>query len=103
MTARLFAVATIPLLLAGCFTVRPPSLAGVTEIFRGEEWEYRQELDCRDATQSAAAVATGRTEMLNRLGKNRWELVDIESVTAPADAASPERCSVFTFKRRVEK
>jgi hypothetical protein len=103
MRARFLLLFTIPLFLGGCFTLRPPSLAGVTEIFRGEEWEYRQELDCRDATQSASAVATSRTEMMNRLGKSRWELVDIESVAAPTDASSAERCSVFTFKRRLEK
>ena len=102
MRAPRLVVLAAPLLLAGCFTVRPPSLAGVTDIFRSAQWEYRQELDCRDATQSASSVATARTDMMNRLGKQKWELVSIEPVDPSAIAPSTERCAVFTFKRRLD-
>ena len=102
MRALRLVVLAAPLLLAGCFTVRPPSLAGVTDIFRSAQWEYRQELDCRDATQSASSVATARTDMMNRLGKQKWELVSIEPVEASAAAGPSERCAVFTFKRRAD-
>jgi hypothetical protein len=87
-------------LLAGCFTVRPPSLAGVTDIFRSAEWEYRQELDCRGASDHPSTIASARTEMMNRLGKQKWELVSIETVQSAATPA--QTCSVFTFKRRAD-
>lgn len=100
---RLALLLALPL-LAGCFTLRPPSLAGITDLVRSAEWEYRQEIDCRPLNQTSSATATARTEMMNRLGKSRWELVSIERIeTLPAAAGSvPEHCAVFTFKRRAD-
>jgi hypothetical protein len=91
-------------LVGGCFSLRPPSLAGITDLIRSAEWEYRQEIDCRATNQAPSTTATARTEMMNRLGKNRWELVSIESIQASPTAAGtvPEQCSVFTFKRRAD-
>ncbi len=108
MRPRTLLLLAIPLLLAGCFTLRPPSLAGITDLVRSAEWEYRQEIDCRPLNQSPSATATARTDMLNRLGKSRWELVSIEAIeTLPAAAeaargAASEECAVFTFKRRAD-
>lgn len=103
MRTRVALLLALPL-LAGCFSLRPPSLAGITDLVRSAEWEYRQEIDCRPATQSSSAMATARTEMMNRLGKSRWELVSIERIETLPTAAGlvPEHCAVFTFKRRAD-
>lgn len=102
MRRRVLLLLALPL-LSGCFTLRP-SLSGVTDLLRSAEWEYRQEIDCRPASQSPSTTATARTEMMNRLGKSRWELVSIEGIEALPTAAGavPDQCSVFTFKRRTD-
>jgi hypothetical protein len=95
---RLVVLLLLAIPIAGCFTVRPPSLAslGLGDILGEAEWEYRQEIDCPDPAVGQAEISERRVAMMNRLGRSRWELVAIESVSGPEELS----CAVLTFKRR---
>lgn len=95
---RLVLLLVLAVPLTGCFTVRPPSLAslGLGDVLGKTEWEYRQEIDCPDEMIGQAEISERRVALMNRLGRNRWELVAIEGVTGPGEIA----CTVLTFKRR---
>ena len=95
---RLVVLILLAIPLAGCFTLKPPSLAslGLGDLLGKTEWEYRQEIDCPDATVGPTEISERRVALMNRLGRSRWELVAIEGVTGPGEVA----CTVLTFKRR---
>ncbi|HUP65345.1 MAG TPA: hypothetical protein VM557_08705 [Thermoanaerobaculia bacterium] len=80
-----------------CLSVQP-SLRGLGEIRGVVEWEYRYEVSCHEPERDAREVASFQTDLLNRLGKDRWELVSVQAreSTDPGE----NDCWIFTFKRR---
>jgi hypothetical protein len=82
----------------GCLSVpvRPPALQFNTP--GTGKWEYRQEVLCRDTTASVSNRIAGSTELLNRLGRDGWELV---AVIPTAEGA--QQCWTHTFKRRLRE
>ncbi|MGH9456076.1 MAG: hypothetical protein ACRD2J_00355 [Thermoanaerobaculia bacterium] len=86
------------LLQAGCLTVRPRIPLG--DLIPGGSdgrWEYRQEIQCPDDDDSADAIAREQSEMLNHLGRDRWELVAVQ-----VREGDEPRCWIFTLKRPLE-
>jgi len=94
---RLLILALILLSQVGCLRLSP-SLAGIKDLVEESKWEYRYEIECHAPDTSTARVASDQADLLNRLGRDRWELVSIQ----PWESAgiTPERCSIFTLKRK---
>ncbi|MFN2442316.1 MAG: hypothetical protein ABR517_06490 [Thermoanaerobaculia bacterium] len=93
---RLLIVALILLSQAGCLRLSP-SLAGIKDLVDEPNWEYRYEVECHRPDTSASRVAAAQTDLLNRLGRDRWELVSVQPYEAASGSA--ERCWIFTLKR----
>lgn len=74
-----------------------PNLSGIGELV-SRDWEYRYEVICHPASSSAQQMASAQSEMLSRLGNDRWELVGIQERPTPADES--DHCWIFTLKRR---
>jgi hypothetical protein len=93
---RALILALILLSQVGCLRVSP-SLAGIRDLVDEKKWEYHYEVECHAPSTSVSHVAATRAERLNRLGRDRWELVSVQ----PWDSGgnSTERCSILTLKR----
>lgn len=101
MRRTLVALAALALTQAGCLRLQPRIPLGDILPGGGDgRWEYRHEVHCAEPGEAAERVARKQTEMLNRLGKDRWELVEVQARAA----ASPggEDCWILTLKRRAD-
>jgi hypothetical protein len=94
---RLLILALILLSQVGCLRLSP-SLAGIKDLVEESSWEYRYEVECHAPDTSASRVAAEQANLLNRLGRDRWELVSVQPWESAGDPA--ERCSIFTLKRK---
>lgn len=94
-------IALFALAQAGCLRVQPRiPLGDILPGGGGSDWEYRHEVHCADPGDSPQEIAREQSDLLNRLGGERWELVDVQ--LRPASSAARADCWILTLKRRAD-